>query len=413
MEVFLRRQRLAAGAVIGAVAIGVTGVTMAAPPLLRQASAEDEPAARVTARRPGLAPAGVGRLEAASHPTRSGPSAARRPQGLAPATPPPSTVDPSVSIGAPASVSAVKPPAATLGRHGQPLIIGHRGASAYRPEETLDSYRLAIAQGADYIEADLVMTGDGALVARHENELSAATDVTSHPEFADRRRTKTVNGATVTGWFTEDFTLAELRTLRASGRGQQTPASTQVIPTLQEIIQLARAQRRTVGLYLELKTPAYFTSLGLAPEPELVDALRANRLAGAAAPVYVESFDAASLRAVHQLADVPEIQLVGGTAATDTALTPAELAGIREYAVGIGIDRARLGENGPDAQALVDRAHADQLEVHVFTFAGDAQIAYRACFGLGVDGIFTDNPDLALTARRHLAAATTTGRKAL
>lgn len=406
MGVFLRRQRLAASAVIGVVAIGVTGVTVAAPPLLRQASAADEPVPRDTPRRPGLAPAGVGRLAAAKHPTRSGPSAARPQQGLTPATPPPSTADTSVSIGVPASASSVKPPAATLGRHVLPLIIGHRGASAYRPEETLGSYRLAIAQGADYIEADLVMTGDGALVARHENELSAATDVATHPEFADRRRTKTINGATVTGWFTEDFTLAELRTLRAVRRGQRTSASTDVIPTLQEIIHLARTQRRTVGLYLELKTPAYFTSLGLGPEPVLVEALRASRLAGATAPVYVESFDAASLRSVHQLVDVPEIQLVGGTAATDTALAPAELSGIREYAVGIGIDRARLGDNGPDAQALVDRAHGDQLEVHVFTFAGDAQIAYRGCFGLGVDGLFTDNPDLALTARRQLTAST-------
>jgi glycerophosphoryl diester phosphodiesterase len=277
------------------------------------------------------------------------------------------------------------------------LIIGHRGASAYRPEETLDSYRLAIAQGADYIEADLVLTSDDALVARHENELSATTDVAHHPEFADRKRTKTINGVTTTGWFTEDFTLAELRTLRAVPRRHLPKATSSAIPTLQEIIDLVKSQRRPVGLYLELKTPAYFTSLGLAPEPRLADALQRNHLTGNSARVYVESFDADSLRAVHRLINVPEIQLVGGANPADPAVQPDGLARIRQYAVGIGIDRARLG---PDTKVVSD-AHQDQLEVHVFTFGADAEIAYRHLFSQGVDGVFTDNPDLALTARRH------------
>jgi glycerophosphoryl diester phosphodiesterase len=281
-------------------------------------------------------------------------------------------------------------------RH-QPLIIGHRGASAYRPEETLDSYRLAIAQGTDYIEADLVLTSDDALVARHENELSATTDVAYHPEFADRKRTKTINGVTTTGWFTEDFTLAELRTLRAVPRRHLPKATSSAIPTLQEIIDLVKSQRRPVGLYLELKTPAYFTSLGLAPEPRLTDALQRNHLTGNGARVYVESFDADSLRAVHRLINIPEIQLVGGANPADPAVQPDGLAGIRQYAVGIGIDRARLG---PDTKVVSD-AHQDQLEVHVFTFGADAEIAYRHLFSQGVDGVFTDNPDLALTARRH------------
>jgi glycerophosphoryl diester phosphodiesterase len=292
---------------------------------------------------------------------------------------------------------ATAPPPSPLGVRHQPLIIGHRGASAYRPEETLDSYRLAIAQGADYIEADLVLTSDDALVARHENELSATTDVAHHPEFADRRRTKTINGVTTTGWFTEDFTLAELRTLRAVPRRHLPKATSSAIPTLQEIIDLVESQRRPVGLYLELKTPAYFRSLGLAPEPRLADALQRNHLTGNSARVYVESFDADSLRTVHLLINVPEIQLVGGANPADPAVQPDGLAGIRQYAVGIGIDRVRLG---PDAK-LVSDAHQDRLEVHVFTFGADAEIAYRQLFSQGVDGVFTDNPDLALTARRH------------
>jgi glycerophosphoryl diester phosphodiesterase len=301
-------------------------------------------------------------------------------------------------------------PSSPLGLRHRPLVIGHRGASAYRPEETLDSYRLAIAQGADYIEADLVLTSDDALVARHENELSATTDVASHPEFAGRRRTKTLGGVTATGWFTEDFTLAELRTLRAVPRGNHPRVASGVIPTLQEIIDLARAQSRPVGLYLELKTPAYFTSLGLAPEPRLADALQRNRLTGDGARVYVESFDADSLRTVHRLVDVPEIQLVGGANPADPTVQADGLAKVRQYAVGIGVDRARLGAVDA-AHNLVGRAHADRLDVHVFTFGADGETAYRRVFDLGVDGVFTDNPDLAVTARQH-AFPPSTARKA-
>jgi glycerophosphoryl diester phosphodiesterase len=173
-----------------------------------------------------------------------------------------------------------------------------------------------------------------------------------------------------------------------------------VIPTLQEIIDLVQAERRPTGLYLELKTPAYFTSIGLAPEPVLTDALKRNRLTGTKARVYVESFDANSLALVRRTVDVPEIQLIGGADPTDAAVQPGGLAKIRRYAVGIGIDRARLGR-GPMAQALVDRAHADRLEVHVFTFGSDPEITYRGCLDLGVDGVFSDNPDLAVAARRH------------
>jgi glycerophosphoryl diester phosphodiesterase len=380
----LRKQRLITAAVVGAVATGFAAVTVTAPPLLRHASAEEGAAdggphaGGRGAVRPAPPRPGVAHLEPAPH--------------WIPADPPGDGLTPPGGSGpAPAA-----PPPAPGVRH-QPLIIGHRGASAYRPEETLDSYRLAIAQGADYIEADLVLTSDDALVARHENELSATTDVAHHPEFVGRRRTKTLGGVTTTGWFTEDFTLAELRTLRAVPRRYQPKATSGVIPTLQEIIDLVKAQRRPVGLYLELKTPAYFTSLGLAPEPRLADALQRNHLTGSGARVYVESFDADSLRAVHRLINVPEIQLIGGANPADATVQPDGLARIRQYAAGIGIDRARLGS---DAEVVGD-AHADRLEVHVFTFGADAEIAYRRLFSLGVDGVFTDNPDLALAARRH------------
>jgi glycerophosphoryl diester phosphodiesterase len=406
----VRRQRLVTAAVVGAVATGVSALTVAAPPLMRQASAQEESSWKTA---PGAAePTGVGRLEAAPRAVKPDPSGSHgSAQRLSPDVQGSPKIDPSAPLGLPATTTAA-PPAATLGRHNQPLIIGHRGAAAYRPEETLDSYRLAIAQGADYIEADLVLTSDDALVARHENELSATTDVAHRPEFADRQRTKTINGVTVTGWFTEDFTLAELRTLHAVSRGRHANAVTGVIPTLQEIIELVRAQDRPVGLYLELKTPAYFTSLGLSPEPRLTDALERNRLTGANARVYVESFDSTSLRTVHRMIDVPEIQLVGGADAADAVVQPAGLAKIRQYAVGIGVDRARLGDDGPTARALIDQAHAGQLEVHVFTFGADPDITYKGCFGLGVDGVFTDNPDLALTARRHAFEPPQAGPKA-
>jgi glycerophosphoryl diester phosphodiesterase len=433
-------QRLVTAAVVGAVATGVGALTVTAPPLTRRASAMGNASWQqgTTADRRGLT--GVDRLEAAPDSVRSGPSGSRKtaqllssgpatspvppgtdssgtdpsgtdPSGTGPSGTGPSGTDPSgadrAGAGRAAPIGPLAPPAATLGRHRQPLIIGHRGASAYRAEETLDSYRLAIAQGADYIEADLVTTADGALVARHENELSATTDVAAHPEFADRRRTTTINGVTWTGWFTEDFTLAELRTLRAVSRGHHDQTATATVPTLAEIIELVRGQRRPIGLYLELKTPAYFASLGLPLEPGLADALTRARLDGPHARVYVESFDSASLRRVRQLADVPEIQLIGGADAADAAVQATGLTKIREYAVGIGIDRGRLADDGPTARALVERAHADRLEVHVFTFGSDPQIAYQGCFALGVDGVFTDNPDLAVTARRHAATAQT------
>ncbi len=222
-------------------------------------------------------------------------------------------VPPTLAVGAhsgPAASAPARPPRA------QPLIIGHRGAAGYRPEHTLPGYALAVAQGADYIEADLVPTRDGVLVARHENQLAATTDVAAHPEFADRRRTATVNGHQVTDWFVEDFTLVELKTLRTRARrpAPKTYDGQDTVPTLVEIIDLARtagAQRnRPVGLYLEAKLPGYFTALGLDPVPLLLAALHRADLDRAGAPVFVESFEVDALRELHTMAPaVAAVQL--------------------------------------------------------------------------------------------------------
>ena len=201
-----------------------------------------------------------------------------------------------------------------------PLVIGHRGASGYRPEHTIEAYRLAIRQGADYIEPDLVSTKDGVLVARHENEISGTTDVSTKPEFAGRRTTKTIDGVAVTGWFTEDFTLAELKTLRAKERLPLVRVTNTAfdgqfpIPTLQEVIDLARSESRrlgrTIGVYPETKHPTYFQNIGLALEPPLVRVLRRNGLTGKHDPVIVQSFETANLRALSRQLDVKLAQLL-------------------------------------------------------------------------------------------------------
>src|SRR5262245_14799594 len=192
----------------------------------------------------------------------------------------------------------------------RPIVIGHRGASGYRPEHTLASYQLAIDLGADYIEPDLVSTKDHVLVARHENDITGTTDVASHPEFAGRKTTKTVDGVTITGWFTEDFTLAELKTLRAVERlpaalrpGNHVFDGQFQIPTFQEVIDLAK--RNHVGIYPETKHPSYFDSVGLSLEEPLVAALKANGLDRADAPVFVQSFEVSNLEQLNRMTRAP------------------------------------------------------------------------------------------------------------
>ncbi|WP_326551258.1 glycerophosphodiester phosphodiesterase [Micromonospora sp. NBC_01813] len=328
---------------------------------------------------------------------------------------------------------------------GTPLVIAHRGASGYRPEHTLEAYRLAIRQGADYIEPDLVPTADGVLVARHENEISGATDVAARPEFADRRATKIIDGATATGWFTEDFTLAELRTLRAVERLPQVrPTNTAFdgqfpVPTLQEIIDLARAESqrlgRTIGIYPETKHPSYFQSIGLPLEEPLVATLRDNNLTDRSDAVFIQSFETANLRKLNEMTDVRLVQLLGSigrpydfTVAGDPRTyadlaTPDGLKWIAGYADAIGpnkdliVPRDASGALGPPTTLIRD-AHRVRLVVHAWTFRaenqflpvdhrigtdptarGDLTAEYELFFGLGLDGLFADHPDTAVAAR--------------
>jgi len=325
----------------------------------------------------------------------------------------------------------------------RPLIIAHRGASGYRPEHTLESYRLAIRLGADYIEPDLVSTRDGVLVARHENEISGTTDVAAHPEFAARRTTKAVDGVAATGWFAEDFTLAELRTLRATERLPGVRPQNTVfdgrfeIPTFQEILDLARLESarlaRPIGVYPETKHPSYFASIGLPLEEPLVAKLAGNGLDSPEAPVLIQSFEVGNLVKLSRLTGVRLIQLLdsvgapfdGAPSYADLA-SPAGLSSIAEYAYGIGADKDLLVPRGVSDELLpagpvVDDAHEAGLAVHAWTFRaenrflpedfrigtdpdarGDFVSEYELFLRLGIDGLFTDHPDTAVAARAGL-----------
>jgi glycerophosphoryl diester phosphodiesterase len=270
------------------------------------------------------------------------------------------------------------------------IVIAHRGASGYRPEHTLASYALGAEMGADYIEPDLVATRDGELVCRHENEISGTTDVAARPEFADRRTRKEIDGKTYDGWFTEDFTLAELKTLRAreripDARPRNVAYDDLEIPAFAEVLELAA--RLGVGVYPETKHPAHHRALGLELEPRLVEALR-----GFDGPVFVQSFSADSLRELPR----PRVQLVGRG--------PIDVEAIAAYADAIGPAKHLV-----DA-SVVEAAHSAGLQVHPYTFRrepqflldGDASMEaeLERFLAWGVDGVFTDHPDLAVATAR-------------
>jgi glycerophosphoryl diester phosphodiesterase len=286
------------------------------------------------------------------------------------------------------------------------VVIAHRGASGYLPEHTLAGYRLAAELGADYLEPDLAVTSDGVLVCRHENELSATTDVASRPEFAALRRRKVVAGHPLTGWFAEDFTLAQLRTLHARSRrgGASVGGVDGRIPTLQEVVDLARAETkrlgRRIGIMPEIKNPAYFAAAGLPVEPRLVALLRRDKLTAAATPVPVEvqSYDADTLRQLHRDLPVPVrlVQLVGSTPPTVT-----QLAGFGAYAAAVAVDRPAL------SAALVTAAHPAGLALYAYTFGpADPVEHYLPAWRTGVDGLFSDLPDLAAAGRAQAAEPT-------
>jgi glycerophosphoryl diester phosphodiesterase len=318
-----------------------------------------------------------------------------------------------------------------------PIIIAHRGASADRPEHTLASYALAIEQGADFIEPDLVATKDHHLVARHENEISGTTDVAAHPEFAARKTSKVIDGTQVSGWFTEDFTLVELKTLRARERlPQLRPANTafdgkEQIPTLDEIIALAKAATartgRTIGIYPETKHPSYFRAANLPLEPVLLATLAKAGWTNADSPVFIQSFEVGNLQALHTTTKVRLIQLIDAGVSADGAsydamVTPAGLKAVARYANGIGPNRDRIiprdaqGVLG-QATTLVSDAHAAGLQVHPWTFRpenyflakqfrigtdpqarGNAIGEIRLWLETGIDGVFSDLPAAAAEA---------------
>ena len=264
-----------------------------------------------------------------------------------------------------------------------PLIIAHRGASGERPEHTRAAYDLAIRQGADVIEPDLVFSRDGVLIVRHENEIGGTTDVADRPEFAARRATKTIDGETLTGWFTEDFTLAELRTLRARERlPELRPANTafdgqEPILTFDEALDIAAAAG--VGIAPELKHPTYFAALGLPMEDAFVAVLERRGLTGADAPVIVQCFEVTPLQRLNARIATPLLQLVasGGGPADRPDLsyaamtTPQGLADIAAYAGWIGTDTALIEPTSGKPSSLITDAHTAGLKVAAWTFRAE------------------------------------------
>lgn len=348
-----------------------------------------------------------------------------------------------------------------------PLVIGHRGATGYLPEHTLASYELAIQQGADYIEPDLVSTKDGILIARHEVNITGTTDVSSRPQFANRKTTKTIDGIEETGWFADDFTLAEIKTLRAVQRVASRPQQFNGlyrVPTFSEVVALAKdASRklgRQIGVYPETKHPTYHQQRRLALEPKLVGVLRAYGWDHRRAPVFIQSFEVANLKQLNKMTSVRLVQLIDAWDTNDDGsidvdrtkfrpfdapydftvagdprryvdlVTPAGLAGIARYADGVGPWKRYIvgavkdpaGDVNHDGSVndadktgvvstLVEDAHEAGLFVHTWTFRSEARPYLLRDYGespaqeylhfycLGVDGVFSDFPDAAVSSR--------------
>ncbi|MEJ2862661.1 glycerophosphodiester phosphodiesterase [Actinomycetospora flava] len=378
----------------------------------------------------GLAAAGAFAAGCADTPV----GATAAPTGSAPATPQPSTT-PGGTGTAPGGPNRI-------------MVVGHRGASGYRPEHTLAAYELAIRMGADAVDVDLVPTRDGALVARHEPEIGGTTNVAARPEFAARRTTKVIDGTTATGWFTTDFTVAELRTLRAKERIPETrPHNTlydgrYAVVTFDEVLdlldRLAAELRRPVGVLPEVKHSTYFASLGLPVEPALVDTLRRRGKDGPDSGVIIQSFETANLRALKGQVGCPLLQLVDAAGTrpadlvaandprtSDALMTPQGLREVATYAAWLGPAKEWIVPLGPDDAGqnptrLIDDAHAAGLRVMPYTFRneneflplqrrrggpaaapdtyGDAFGEYEQFVALGVDAVFSDDPDTAIAA---------------
>jgi glycerophosphoryl diester phosphodiesterase len=333
-----------------------------------------------------------------------------------------------------------------------PLVLAHRGASGYRPEHTIAAYELAVAMGADYIEPDLVVTKDGVLVDRHEPEISGTTDVADHPEFASRKTTKSLDGVATTGWFTEDFTVAELRTLRAKERLPQIRQESStfdgryVVPTFAEVLaaraRLSKEYGRTIGIIPELKHSTYLHGLGFDPEDLLVTQVRAAHLNRPSAPLWVQSFELGNLLALKQTygykANTVFLATNGGAPYDLVAkgdprtyaqlLTADSLRSLSRSIDGIGPDKALViprtstGSLGTPTTLVAD-AHAAGLSVTPWTFRpentflptdyrlgsnpadfGRAVDEVVTFLGTGIDGLFCDQPDICVTARKQFLA---------
>lgn len=322
-----------------------------------------------------------------------------------------------------------------------PIVIAHRGASGERPEHTRAAYELAIDQGADFIEPDLVMTRDGYLVVRHENEIGETTDVADHPDFAARRTTRDVDGVPITGWFTEDFTLAEMKTLRARERlPALRPASAafdgqEPILTFDEVLAIARdASARTgrvIGVAPELKHPSHFAALGLPIEDDFIAALERHGLTSAEAPILIQCFEVGTLERLKARINAPLLQLMqadGGPADRPGVTyaemeTPQGLAEIARYADAVGVQDLMVvprddAGRALEASPLTDNAHVAGLKVAVWTLRaenvflpaqyriGDAPADHgdltgwlKAIYALGVDAVFSDFPAAAVETR--------------
>ena len=333
------------------------------------------------------------------------------------------------------------------------IVIGHRGASALRPEHTLASYQKAIDDGADFIEPDLVMSQDGTLFARHENEISGTTNIADVASFANRKTTKNIDGINLTGWFSEDFSAAELKQLKARER---IPAlrpnnvsfnDQYTLPTLDEIIDLAASHYaktgRKVGLYIETKHPSYFQQQNLAMEDQILQTLNAHAYSRDIAPIYLQSFEITNLKSFKnklqnypalqrvrlvQLLDAPSAQpfdvvLQGGTTTYADLATTIGLNNIATYAQGVGPSKSYILDATLKPTTFVQNAHHAKLLVHPYTFRPEnnflpdslkcSAVASERCekgsisevqlyLNAGVDGVFADNPALAIRARNAI-----------
>jgi glycerophosphoryl diester phosphodiesterase len=347
------------------------------------------------------------------------------------------------------SSGAASAPAAPQAHPGArlPIVIAHRGASEYRPEESKSAYELAIEMGADYIEPDIVTTKDHVLVARHDNWLNDTTDVANHPEFASLKKTKTIDGVAHTDWFTEDFTYAQLRTLRLKERlpdlrpGSSAFDGIDPVASLDEVLRIAKDHH--VGVYPETKHPTYFRSIGLPLEDELLKDLAEYGFKGKNDKVFIQSFETSNLRALHKKTSIKLIQLIDTQGAPydfvanhdprtySDLVTPAGLKGIAQYAYGVGPGLTRIipvdaSNHVLPPTTLVADAHHAGLAVHPWTVRpensflpveyrqgnpaspnflraeGDASRLLADFYKLGVDGIFSDDSALAVSTRHRV-----------